>query len=379
MLVLGIVLLVVALGMLITLIQCFRAIPELATRPLLEGEAPRVSVVIAARDEAARIERALTSVLRQEYANYEVIVVDDRSTDGTSDILDRIATREPRLHVVHIHSLPDEWLGKNHALQRGAESSSGELLLFTDADVVLEPTTLSRAVRLMRDRRLDHVALGPDLVLPTRPLQLAGGFFTMSFMLYLQPWRATDPRSDRHIGIGAFNLVRADMYQAIGGHAPIALRPDDDVKLGKLVKMGGGRQLLASGNGLVSVEWYATLGEFVHGLRKNSFAGFEYSVPRWIGSTAASLLLHVWPFVGAVVLDGVPQMLHAAACVVLVIAFAYTLRKSRAAVWLSLFFPLGALLVLWVVGRAVVATLVSGGIEWRGTRYSLEALRANEV
>ncbi|NIP78703.1 MAG: glycosyltransferase, partial [Gemmatimonadetes bacterium] len=111
--------------------------PRLGELP--PGPGPRVTVVVAARDEAGHIAPTVHSLLAQDYPDLEVVAVDDRSTDGTGRILDRLAARQPRLRVLHIDTLPPDWLGKNHALHRGAELASGELLLFTDADVVMRP------------------------------------------------------------------------------------------------------------------------------------------------------------------------------------------------------------------------------------------------
>src|SRR5687768_8681640 len=128
-----------------------RALQHVRDLPLPEPvNLPLVSVVIAARDEADGIERALTSVLALDYPALEVIVVDDRSTDGTGDVLDRMAQQQPNtavsLRVIHNHALPEHWLGKNHALQLGAAQSSGELILFSDADIVFAPATMLQAV-----------------------------------------------------------------------------------------------------------------------------------------------------------------------------------------------------------------------------------------
>lgn len=111
--------------------------------------APKVSVIVAARNEARNIREALTSLLRLDYPDYELIVVNDRSEDATGAIVDELAVNNPRLQAVHVTELPPDWLGKNHALWMGSRIATGELLLFTDADIVMEPTILSRAVTFL--------------------------------------------------------------------------------------------------------------------------------------------------------------------------------------------------------------------------------------
>ncbi len=198
--------------------------PPLTTRP-----APKVSVIVAARNEAKKIEPALRSLMQQDYPHFEIIVVNDRSDDETGPIVDRI----PGISVVHVSDLPAGWLGKNHALHLGAEQATGDWLLFTDADVHMEPTAISRAMHGARD----HLAVSPQLTMPGMWLQIFGGTFMIFFGIYARPWKAVDSQSRRYIGIGAFNLVRAEVYRAVGGHTRIAMRPDDDMKLGQLIKL----------------------------------------------------------------------------------------------------------------------------------------------
>src|SRR6185437_2995379 len=204
---------------------------------------PSVSVVVAARDEGPHIERALQSLLGQRYDALEIIAIDDRSGDDTGAILDRMAARDARLRVAHISELPPHWLGKNHALHVGAAAAVGDYLLFTDADVVFAPDAIARAVAFARARGIDHLTLGPELDSPGLLLTMVVNFFSLGFLLYYRPWHAEDPTRQEHIGVGAFNLVRAGLYRGFGGHSRIALRPDVDVKLGRLVKLAGGRQV----------------------------------------------------------------------------------------------------------------------------------------
>ncbi len=356
-----------------------RSIRRLAEQPVLAEMAPRVSIVIAARDEARLIELALRSVLSQTYDDYEVILVDDRSTDATGAILDRMAASEPRLRVVHITELPAGWLGKNHALMRGAELATGAYLLFSDADVVLHPTALSRAVRYMIEHRVDHIAVGPQVDAPTASLALGVNYFALMFMLYMRPWRAHVPNTRWHMGIGAFNLVRTATYHAAGTLRRIPLRPDDDLKLGKIIKASGASQHVLSGNDMVGVEWYRTLGEFVRGLRKNSFAGLDYSLPLAIGGTLAQLALNVWPFIAIVATTGLVRSLNIATVLVLVAMSASCAYAMRSRPWLAIFHPIAALIFVYTVSAAITRTLISGGIEWRGTRYSLRELRSNKI
>lgn len=344
--------------------------------PVDPVDAPPLTVVIAARDEALVIEPALRSVLAQDYTKLEVVVVDDRSTDGTGAILDRMAAGEPRLRVVHVAELPSGWLGKNHALQRGAEAARGDLLLFTDADVVMDRSAVARSVRYLRERGLDHLTAAPRVHMPGWLLQSFGIAFGVFFAVAFRPWRARDPRSRSHVGIGAFNLLRTDRYRAMGGHHPIRMRVDDDMKLGKLAKANGLRQDFVVGAPLVSVEWYGSVGDLVRGLTKNLFAGVDFRLSAVLAATLGQLIFFVWPFAAVFVTGGVIGWLNVAIVVFLLALYAGSARLQDESPFLAPLFPLAVLLFLFIFWRSTVLTLLRGGVEWRGTHYPLEELRA---
>jgi len=347
--------------------------------PFQGSEPPKVSVVVAARNEARKIEMALRSILTQDYPNLEFIVVDDRSTDETGTILDRLANQDTRINVVHIMELPKGWLGKNHAQHFGAERAAGELILFTDADVVMEHSVIGRAVACLRREEIDHLAITPQPQMPGLLLGMFGGAFALFFGLYAKPWKARDPKSPRHIGIGAFNLVRAEAYRAVGGHQAIAMRPDDDMKLGKLIKKHGFRQDLALSDGLIAVEWYSSVGELVRGLEKNTFAGVEYSVAIVVASSIAQLVVFIWPVLALAFTRGATWWLNVAIVGSLAILYMDNAHCHGLKRWHCLGFPVTALLFQYIIWRATLKTLVNGGIDWRGTHYSLTELKANKV
>ena len=375
----AILLVVTALGM-IALVRGNASIRLLADVIVqLPEPPPRVSIVVAARDEAAGIEAGLRSLLAQDYPDYQVIVVDDRSCDATPQILAAMTKFDARLTVVRIDELPPGWLGKNHALERGAERASGSVLVFADADVVLAPDVLSRAVSHAYAGKRDHLALAPDIAARSLVLSMFMSAFTLFFTLYARPWKAPDPRSRCFIGIGAFNLVRTEVYRAVGGHARIALRPDDDIKLGKIIKDSGFSQEMLFGRGLMSVEWYPSLGAVARGLEKNSLAGVDYNVGAMLAGTLAQLAFFVWPFAALAFASGASWLLYAATCAVLLGGHAVLARRLGSPAWYVLGLPVMAIVFFVILWRATFITLRDGGINWRGTRYSLAALKSNRV
>ncbi|HEV7590478.1 MAG TPA: glycosyltransferase [Longimicrobium sp.] len=371
---------VLSLGMLAQLLLAARQLRRLdCVPPLGDAEMPSISIVVAARNEARGIEAAMRSLLALEAPRLEVVAVDDRSEDATGAILDRFARTEPRLRVVHVAELPAGWLGKNHALWLGTGHATGELLLFTDADVVMAPDTLRRAAALLSAERLDHLTAGPHLDMPGWALQTFSVWFMVMFTLFVRPWKARDPRSGAHIGVGAFNLVRADAYRRIGTHRAIAMRPDDDMKLGKLVKKHGLRQDFVNATSHVRVEWYHSVREAMRGLRKNGFAGVDYRLSMVLLATVTQPLLFVWPFVAVWVTGGATRLLNAVVVAAALAMFAGAAREQRVRWWYGAAYPLAIVLFLAAIWNATLYALVHRGIEWRGTHYPLDELKANRV
>lgn len=340
---------------------------------------PRVSVIVPARNEQRKIKEALQSLLRLEYSDLEFIVLNDRSTDQTGAILVEMAAEDARLQIVNITELPAGWLGKNYALYCGAQRANGELLLFTDADVVMEPSTLAIAVSYLQTHRLQHLAIMPRVSLPTLLPRLFCSAFGIFFSGFMRPWKAKDPSSKSFIGIGAFNLVTAEAYRASGTHTVIAMRPDDDIKLGKILKKAGYHQEMVLGRGLVTVEWYSSLGELIEGLMKNTFAGIDYSVAKSVGAGVAVLCLNVWPFVAILVVRGLAWGLYMLAVILMLLFISdanhlYGLPRRYA-----FGHPLSSALFVYILWKSTLRTLWTDGIRWRGTHYPLKLLKANRV
>ena len=356
-----------------------RSIRVLRELPPLAGPLPKVSIIIPARNEERNLEEALRSILALDYDNLEIDVVDDRSTDHTGEILDRMAATDPRLRIVHVRELLPGWLGKNHALWLGAGKATGEFLLFTDADVVMAPSTLRRAVGAMVADRLDHLTAAPEIERPSALFEMFIGAFSLFFTLFVKPWRVKDPESPSHVGVGAFNLVRASAYRAAGGHQAIAMRPDDDLKLGKLLKKNGFRQEFVFGQGALRVEWYASVRELIQGLMKNAFSGVDYRIWVVVVSTVMQLGTLVWPFLALFLTAGATRWLNLASVLVLLILCWINAPLAGVRRWHGIGFPIATLLFVYILWRAMLLTLWRDGIDWRGTHYPLASLKANKV
>jgi glycosyltransferase involved in cell wall biosynthesis len=339
------------------------------------GAWPALSVVIPARDEAGALGETLRTLLAQDGPPLEVVVVDDRSTDGTGAIAAAAARRDPRVRVVTVRQLPGGWLGKTHALQRGADAATGSWLLFTDADVRFAPGALRRSLGYALDRGVDHLAVLPRLEARGPLLASFMAAFGLLFSIHTRPWRARDPRSRASFGIGAFALVRASGYRTAGGHAAIRLGTDDDLALGRLLKGAGLRQEAVFGADDVALAWYPDLGSAVRGLRKNAFAGMGYSILRLGVVVVALLLTNVLPFLLLPVTDGAVRVVNALVVATVALVYAVDAPRLRHSPWLFLLHPVGTALLCYAAAASAAGALRNGQIEWRGTRYDLEELR----
>jgi glycosyltransferase involved in cell wall biosynthesis len=318
-------------------------------------------------------------LLQQEYPKYELIVVNDRSTDRTGQILGNLQQAHSELNSITIEELPTGWLGKCNALHQGAKAATGDWLLFTDADVSMRPDTLKVTIDYALAENADHVTMAPQCEMPSWLLRAFVATFAFFFKLHVKPAQISNPRSKSHVGIGAFNLVRRDVYLAIGGHEPIRLRPDDDLKLGKLLKSKGYHQRFANGVGLISVPWYRSIGEMTRGLEKNSFAGIDYSISKWIAANVIVLTLFVLPFLLLLVTLGWSFWVTVASCALILLMGVFNSVKSGYRLDHGLFFPIGCLLFLFVFNRAVILTFWRKGIVWRNCFYGLDELKKNVV
>jgi glycosyltransferase involved in cell wall biosynthesis len=362
-----------------------RGIPLLreAGRPDNLVRNPSLSVIVPTRDEERAIKESVETMLSQSYSgDLEVIIVDDRSTDGTGKILQTLKRTDPdNLEVLRVHDLPEGWLGKNHALYLGAKSARGEWLLFTDADVRFSPLCFAYAIEYATRHGLHHLTLPPEIL--SRGLLLRGfvAAFTLIFTVTQRPWRARVPQSREAVGVGSFNLVRRDVYERIGSHRAIAMRPDDDMKLAKLVKKHGFRQDVAYGNGLVSVEWHESLREAIRGLGKSMFPGMDYRVDAAILASTLLFITNVLPFFSIIFSRG-PARLVAAPGVFLTCAmylFHARYTKSRTTLWYAVLHPFSVCVFLYAMFNSVITTLAKDGIEWRGTHYPLAHLKRNTL
>ncbi|MEW6355901.1 MAG: glycosyltransferase family 2 protein [Planctomycetota bacterium] len=336
---------------------------------------PRLSIVIAACNEADTIEDAMATLLKQDYPDLEIVLVDDRSTDGTGAIIDQMAQADPRIHPVHIKELPAGWLGKVHALHVAMQYAAGEWILFTDADVHFCEGMLRKAVAAAEAEGLDHLALLPRVRVDTFWLDVVMRAFAIMFFQTTRMAKIGKPGSDAFIGIGAFNLVRRSAFERTEGFPWLRMEVADDVGLGMMLQRSGGRPGFAFALDSLSVTWQPSVRAMFRCMERISY----HSFPRLIGSCVFIWAMFFAPV--AAILSGVPWLWFPAiaagsATVAMALAWRSRLGHVRPRVLPSLLIPVGMMILSIMVLRAVILCKIRGGIVWRGTKYSIDELRA---
>jgi len=342
---------------------------------------PRVSVIVPARNEQEHVEAALASFAAQDYENLEVIAVDDRSSDATEKIMDRVAKEAMAAHpllrfeVIHVRQLPAGWLGKTHAMWLAAQRASGEWILFTDADVRLRSDALRRALAYAEELKVDHLVLFPTHALKTPGESMVIANFHMLFLFGHRPWKVSDPKARDSMGLGAFNLVRRRTYQEIGSFQALRLAVVDDVRLGDAIKSRGFKQDNVLGPGLLQLHWGRGALGIVRNLTKNLFAVLDYRWPRALGAGLLLAVLNLFPFLGVWLAPGWSKAGFAIAIVSIGALYIGLHGIARISPFYALLHPVNSLIMIYALARSVAATLWHGGVVWRGTKYSLRELR----
>jgi glycosyltransferase involved in cell wall biosynthesis len=352
--------------------------PEWDRTPDVKGN--RLAVVVPACNEEDSIEQALRRLIALDYPNYQMIAVNDRSSDRTGAIMDAVAaSSNGRLKVVHITELPAGWLGKTHAMWSAARQSDSDWILFTDADVMFRPDCLRRTIAYAEAERADHVVLLPKIIMKCAGEKMMVGFFQLLFVFGHRPWKVADPKAKDHIGVGAFNLVRRSVYEQIGTYATLKFEVVDDMKLGKVVKNAGFRQRVIFGDDLIEIRWAKGARGVVNNLTKNFFAVMSFQPWRAVGGSVAMAILNLLPFWGTFFAPGWTRIPYAVTLASMFLLYAGIWRKVEISPWYFLLHPVSTLLFIYTMMRSMIVTLRNGGVEWRGTFYPLEELKKGLV
>jgi glycosyltransferase involved in cell wall biosynthesis len=369
------------------------SLPEWDQNPVSSAGNPRVSIIVPARDEEETMEQALHTLLALDYDNYEVIAVNDRSSDSTGEIMERVLgnphfSQKARemghpdfrsFRVIHHRELPAGWLGKTHAMWTAANQATGEWLLFTDADVLFKPDSLRRALAYAESVPADHMVLFPRMIMKRPGEYMMIAFFQTMFMFGHRPWKVADPSTDDHMGVGAFNLVRRRVYDAVGTYEALRMEVLDDMKLGKVVKRAGFAQRNVFGGDLISIRWAKGAMGVVNNLTKNFFAVLSFQWWRTVISAFGLAFLNFGPFLGIFLAHGWARLPYVVALASMFAIYVGMSWRSGVPPYYLLLHPVSAALFIYTLLRSMILTLWNDGITWRGTKYSLEELRKGMV
>jgi glycosyltransferase involved in cell wall biosynthesis len=351
-----------------------------AARPA--GEDPKVSIIVPARNEQEDIRATLKNLLALQFSNFEIVAVNDRSTDRTGQIMDEVAgTPEARgvLKVIHVAQLPPRWLGKTHAMWTAGKEATGDWLVFTDADVLFKPDSLGRAVAYAEAEPADHVVLFPRMITkqPSETMMIA--FFQALFVFGHRPWKVADPKAGDHMGVGAFNMVRRSVYEAIGTYQALRMEVLDDMKLGKVIKNAGFRQRCVFGEDLVSLHWAKGAFGVVNNLTKNFFAVLSFQWLRTVATILGLGFLNLGPFLGLFFAHGWARVPYTISLISLFGIYYGMSKRSAIPPYYFFLHPVSTSLFMYTLMRSMFHTLWNDGIEWRGTKYPLDELRKGMV
>jgi chlorobactene glucosyltransferase len=351
--------------------------PDGTTAPT---KSPWISVIVPARDEARNIRRCVDAIMGQDYRRFELIVVDDRSSDATPHILDDLARQYPTLKVIAGAEPPADWAGKPFALSQGADQAGGEWLCFIDADTFCLPGCLTASLETARQHQADLFSMLTDqelgsfwekTILPLVFTALSVGFPARN---------VNDPKRPEAIANGQFILIRRAVYDAIGGYASIHDQIAEDKALAGRVKQSGYRLILADGRAVARTRMYTNLAEIWEGWTKNIFLGMRDRLGLLLAGALigllGALLLPFWLLAGLYwLLAGgqlVAGLVSAEAILLWAVLLWYRLQAASAfhiSPGYALTLPLGSLFFTAMMAASAFKVLSGQGVTWKGRNY----------
>ncbi len=352
-----------------------------ADSPGVDGAAPKVNVLVAAKDEEQTIAACAATMLEQDYGNFDMTVINDRSTDGTADVVAQLAAGDKRLRLIDVEDLPAPWCGKCHAMWTGAGATDGEWICMTDADCrQISPRTLSAAMRYALDSGADMLSVLPVLEMRgwwenvVQPV--CGGVM----MIWYQPERVNDPARPNAYANGAFILMKRSAYEEIGTHEAVKDKLMEDMYLAERVKRAGLTLRVVRSSGLYTVRMYTSLRQILRGWSRIFFGTFG-TFPRLTVSLAVMLAMGLLPYATAIA--GVAAVaggsagwwqfaaaagLAAVAMQLSVIYRFYSIANARPA--LAWTYPIGSIVVVVTLLLAMTKHRRGAKVVWRNTAYA---------
>jgi len=357
---------------------------------LTESDAPLVSILVPARNEEHRVlEACIRSILAQDYGNFEVIAVDDRSTDQTGAILERLAKRDDRLRVIEGEELPGGWLGKPYAMQQAMNYARGEWILATDADMIFEPSALRTALDHALDNNGDALTLIPLFEAVSFWERVMIPTWEWVFLMFAIFYRIDDPKSDRAVGLGGFFLMRRTVLDRVGGYEALKDEVMEDARLAERIKRSGAGFLVEPAPALIRTRMYKTFREMWECSTKNWFSGVNFSFPfAMLCVVSMYLVAVVPPLIALAALVAIASGTDLSALLVpatlswllQMLVMAIIIRRSEVSVAYALTVPLGLGLLYAMLFDSSVRITMGTGVTWKGRKiYERHGVRPPQL
>jgi len=376
----------IAFAWLVTMIITFRGL----SRPrsllpttnfgLTASDAPLVSILVPARNEEHRVlEACIRSILAQDYGSFEVIAVNDRSTDATGAILQALARSDSRLQVIEGKELPPGWLGKPYAMQQALDHARGEWILATDADMIFDSTALRTALDRILQADAGALTLLPRFEAHSFWERVMLPAWAWVFLMFAFVYRIDDPKTDRAAGIGGFFLIKRSVLERVGGYEMLKNEVMEDMRLAERIKGSGARLLGESAPALVSTRMYKTFSEMWECSTKNWFSGVHFSLPFALFGVASMYVGAVLPPIIALVLAiaivfgvstelswlFVPALLS---WLLQVLVIAVVSTRGDVSRLYALTAPLGLAIMYAMLFDSSIRITTGRGVTWKGRR-----------
>ncbi|CUR51445.1 Glycosyl transferase family 2 [Nitrosotalea devaniterrae] len=350
---------------------------------------PKVSIILPARNEEMFIEKCINSLLEQDYKNYEIIAIDDMSDDNTGEIIKKIAKKNSKVIHVTAGPKPEKWIGKNWACIEGFKRSSGELLLFTDADTTHTRKTISLSVDHLLSEELDSLTVIPKMLCLDWWTKITLPVLSTFLHTRFSALRVNDPSKKTGYFFGSFFIIKRKTYEAVGTHESVKSEIVEDGALGKKVKEQGFKLKMVRGEHLVEAVWARDLTTLWHALKRLMIPLYIQSSKMAVGIFFAVLFLLFMPF---------PIIIYSISFVNMSTSFVILLGASLFASGMFylgsaidakkglslgfrhvLFAPLGSTVIVSGFASGILHAKKSNAVTWRGRTYSISDTKQNAI
>jgi cellulose synthase/poly-beta-1,6-N-acetylglucosamine synthase-like glycosyltransferase len=366
-------------------VRLFRA---LKAEPRLPGQSgpqpdnphPLVTIVVPAKDEAAGVEVSVRSIMHSDYSNLEIILVNDRSEDGTPRIMERLAKEDPRIKVVSINELPKGWTGKTHAMFRAAQEASGDILLFTDADAFLDPMAVPQVLHFFKAQNLDMFSLLPGFVKKGFNENAVYPHMALGISYFYPLTDVNNPAKEAALASGCFIMIGRQAYEKLGTWERFRNEVTEDVAMSKAAKANGLKLMVMRGSTLVRTKPFDKLSDVCRFWKRTYYGGLDKNVAKIgrlvVNYAVLSVMILLFAMSGIFLLIGNGELPTVAlftvsllAMAAVVIPFSIFINHDQGDWIYGLASPVGVFVSLFVSVSTLFSVLTNEGIRWRGSTY----------